>query len=396
MQLKITPAGKLAALLCLALPFISNAQNVESFESIIAVDTVKPAVFVNNGQSFTVTNANCLTGGTFGVFVPNDTYVPCSGSGSQTSNNVSTYGVGTSCSSGSCSGTSAKFLDAGASNTLSQTYGIETTNAALFTIKALYIYLSSDNSATPSNAGGVTFRGKVAGSTVFTYTKTTGFNSSFGLNNGFTFIDFAIPGYASTNIDELQIQTGAGGNYIAIDNFTWGISVPLPLTLTSFTAAEQNKTIVLNWTTTAEADISSYELEKSVDGKAFTAFATIEQSAALKYSYTDRNYRDGDNFYRLKMMGKDGNVSYSPVALVQINTVTEAHVYPNPATGKVFVDTDEAAVFQIIDLTGRISTSVKVNGKTAVSLEHMAKGLYHYRLLDNAQRLLHQGKIVVQ
>lgn len=377
-----------------------RAQNLETFESIVAPGPLtKPTVFVNNAQSFTITTANCTGGGTFGVFIPNNTYTHCAGSPTSTSNNVSTYGVGTSCASGVCSGTSAKFIDNGGNQIFNQIYSIKTTNAALFTIKSLYVFLSSDNAVTPSAAGGITFRGKVNGNIVFTYTKTTGFTTNYSTNNGFTFIDFVTAGNATTNINELEMQTGASSNYFAVDNFTWGISVPLSVTLTSFTAIPAAQSVELKWSAARENNFSHYELEHSADGKSFTTISTQKSAAGfLPYTYNDYNYVAGNNFYRLRMVDQDGAAEYSSVVSAVMNEAGQSvKVFPNPATDKVFVvlaQNDAVATFQLTDMTGRLVQTEQIKGRATLQTGHLPKGIYQYRLITG-QGIMQQGKITL-
>jgi hypothetical protein len=385
------------------LPFSARtltAQNLETFESIVAsAPLAKPTVFVNNAQSFTITTGNCSGGGTFGVFIPSNTFTHCAGSPTSTNGSSSTYGVGTSCASGVCSGTSAKFIDNAGNQVFNQIYSIKTTNAALFTIKSLYVFLSSDNALTPSAAGGIIFRGKVNGNTVFTYTKTTGFTTNYLSNNGFTFIDFVTAGNASTNINELEMQTGASSNYFAVDNFTWGISVPLSVSLTSFTASPSTQSVDLKWSAARESKFSHYELEHSADGKSFTTITTQKSAAGLAtYSFTDYNYVAGNNFYRLRMVDQDGAAAYSSVVSVMMNEAgQQVKVYPNPATDKLFVvltQNDAAATFQLTDMTGRLVQTLQIKGQATLQTGHLPKGIYQYRLVTR-QGVMQQGKITL-
>jgi hypothetical protein len=397
MQLKCTPVTIVAWLLVSILPAVTYAQNIETFESVTASGGLKPTVFVNTGQSFTITTGNCFTGGTFGVFIPSNVYAPCNGGGNISNGSISTYGVGTSCASGTCTGTSAKFIDNGVSTGLSQIYSIKTTDAALFTIKSLFLYLSADQAATPSAAGGVTFQGKIGNTVVFTYNKTTGFNTSFGSNNGFTYIDFASVNYANMNISELQIQAGSSANYIAIDNFVWGASTPLPVTLLSFTAETKGKGVSLNWSAAKESNFNYYELESSTDGKTFRKVATIQAvDNRSSYNYIDAVPTNGYNYYRLNMADKDGSQEYSSIVAVQINDAeSTVKIYPNPVTDKLMVQMSEptSATLQVIDMTGRILRAVPVMTKGEIDLSNLPAGIYQYRIMSKDGSLIQQGKI---
>ena len=200
-----------------------KAQTTETFESITASGTSRPTTFTSNSQPFTLTSSNCNSGNIFGVFVPSFRWTPCDGGLNRTDVATAPYGVGTSCTGGTCTGTSNKFIDNGGLNAAGAiTYSIKTSNAVLFTVKSLFIFLSVDG-ANPSDAGGLTVRGKKGGTTKFTYTKTTGFNTGFAANNGFTYIDFSAgTDFTLYNIDELEIQGGSTMKYMAIDNFRWG------------------------------------------------------------------------------------------------------------------------------------------------------------------------------
>ncbi len=218
-------------LLLLILAFqVFRAQTTETFESFTGSGSVKPTTFTSNSQPFTLTTTDCVNGGTFGIFIPGQTWNKCS-SGT-ISNGTGAYGVGTSCTSGNCTGTSNKFVENGAATGTSQIYSIKTTNSALFTVKALHVYASTDQGNTPA-ASGVIFRGKKAGVVIFTVTKSSGMNTSFGTNNGFTYIDFSTEGGSNNTgytIDELEVQGTGAVNYIAIDNFVWAAAVALSAT----------------------------------------------------------------------------------------------------------------------------------------------------------------------
>lgn len=391
----------------LLLPVTAQAQFTETFEgvNINPADTLaKRTSFTSNGQTFNLITNNCATSGTFGVFIPNQWVQPCNG-GSLSHNNAVSYGVGTSCTGGSCTGVSPKFIDntgIGFGNTygMSQVFNIKTANAALFTMKTLFIYLSSNSGTSPSDGGGVTFRGKVNGTTVFTFVKTTGFNLSFATNNGFTFIDFG--SYATTNINELEVQGGASTNYVAIDNFTFGASVPLPVNLTSFNAVNESGRARLDWKATAEVNFAYYEVERSLDGNEFASIGRVQATGKGAYQYYDPKPAEGKNFYRLRMVDKDGQASYSAVAALTMEPATyaAAYLFPNPATGVVSLHLPQSyseAIVDIMDLSGRLLQHTKVNRSAPViSLSGFNAGLYLFRVAATDGTLLGRGKMTVK
>ncbi|WP_125723486.1 T9SS type A sorting domain-containing protein [Flavobacterium ustbae] len=116
--------------------------------------------------------------------------------------------------------------------------GTITSASGTFKIKNLWLYATGVAEILPNKTfdglpGSITFRGKLAGSTVFTVVKTTtGLDIGYSLpGNGFTFVDFAtLGGSNNTNqiIDQLEIQLSSNYDYFAIDNFTFenGVTVP--------------------------------------------------------------------------------------------------------------------------------------------------------------------------
>lgn len=379
---------KLPAIIAIALciPQFSQAQTTETFEGVTASGNVKPTTFISNSQSFTITTNDCVNGGVFGVWIPSQSYLNCDPT-TITNASVTNYGVGTACTGGTCTGTSAKFIDNGPATGLNQIYSIKTTNSALFTIKSMFVYLSADLSTTPSAAGGITVIGKIAGNPVFTYTKTTGFNTSVASNNGFTYLDFSSgTDYTATNIDEVQIQGGNIANYVAIDNFRWGISTPLPLGLLSFNATQNKGEVQLDWTTNKEFDIFEYQVERSNNGKEFANIMSVQTNQSGVYRITDASPLSGNNFYRLKMVSKDGASTYSDVKNVSLDiSKTTIVLYPNPTKGILLAQISDAQILNIrvTDFTGRVVKTGRLSIESnSINLETLKAGMYFYQLSD--------------
>jgi hypothetical protein len=173
------------------------AQTTETFETEIDNSTS----FTDNSQVFTITS---IAGGTFDI-----------------ANFPGTGWNGTS--------TDNKHID----NTNSADIGIpvqftiKSDGAAPFKLKSIYLFLSQSD--LNPGTGSCTITGKLAGTTVFTATSSTGFNSNPAVNNGFTLIDLTIFGgvdNSNSTIDEYVITTTGTFEYVALDAMTW-IAIPL-------------------------------------------------------------------------------------------------------------------------------------------------------------------------
>ncbi len=161
---------------------------------------------------------------------------------------------------------------------------------------------------------------------------------------------------------------------------------PLPLTLLSFTGTLLNKTVQLHWQTAHEQNTDHFEVEKSTDGSRFTAFSSVNAmgSGGNKYYSIDRQPQMGDNFYRLKMVDKDGVFTYSQIVKIRMadaaNAITMS-VYPNPAKHELFVNcmgSDEAATIGIYTVDGRLLQSKAITraGLYSFDIAALAEGVY--------------------
>jgi hypothetical protein len=115
---------------------------------------------------------------------------------------------------------------------------------------------------------------------------------------------------------------------------------PLPVTLTEFSAHESGGIIQLVWKIATESNIDKYEVEKSTDGVTFRKFGEViarNTGNADQYSFPDNQFSNGNNYYRLKIIERNGTYKYSPIVRVSINTRGEfITVYPNPVVNKNF------------------------------------------------------------
>ncbi|MDR6158855.1 hypothetical protein QF023_002371 [Chryseobacterium sp. SLBN-27] len=101
-------------------------------------------------------------------------------------------------------------------------FSIKTTSN-LFKVNRFWIYVAASN-LTQGVAGTLTITGKLSGLTKFTQTKTTGFNSTIAITNGYTLVDLTNlngQNYSNIVIDQLQITAGGNFQYLALDAFTW-------------------------------------------------------------------------------------------------------------------------------------------------------------------------------
>jgi N-acetylneuraminic acid mutarotase len=129
----------------------------------------------------------------------------------------------------------------------------------------------------------------------------------------------------------------------------------------SFAAYAQLEHVEMKWLNNTAFQNDHFVIERSADGKIFEAL-TQQQSkgnAHLMEHYTtmDTQPLNGDNFYRLKLIHKDGSSIYTPVQKVNFSRVSDFGIYPNPAKDEVFINLDKylgkEVIISIKDQLGR-------------------------------------------
>lgn len=114
----------------------------------------------------------------------------------------------------------------------------------------------------------------------------------------------------------------------------------LPVTLTNIRAYQQGGNIMVDWTALNEINIDHYEVEKSSTGINFNRIAQVN---ALNNHVPQNNYGiadispfKGNNFYRIKIVDKDGTVSYSAIVFANISGGKAGiSVQPNPVHNRM-------------------------------------------------------------
>jgi hypothetical protein len=107
---------------------------------------------------------------------------------------------------------------------------------------------------------------------------------------------------------------------------TIGISAAT-VVIESFTARPQSGAILLEWRVSREEGIARYEVERARAGSQdFLTLTTVApKGAPATYTYEDRDVlrtaatQQSVYTYRIKIVGKDGSVSYSTTVTVAYN-----------------------------------------------------------------------------
>ena len=139
------------------------------------------------------------------------------------------------------------------------------------------------------------------------------------------------------NSFSFTIDTAAASKSAMRFMIVFNSKAPLYASEIKVKASVKAKAAVIDWTVSAEKDVDHYTVESSKNGKDFSAINNTQANnkANSAYSYTDNQAANGDNYYRIKAISKDGTVQYSNIAKVTIGDRREGiSIYPNPVVGK--------------------------------------------------------------
>jgi hypothetical protein len=198
-------------------------------------------------------------------------------------------------------------------------------------------------------------------------------NPASGRTDAFTLL----PGQVDITIDAGIITDGGG---------------PLPVTFTKLDGIYVNGVSKLSWATLSEQNFSHFEVEYSVNGTNFNHLGNVNgmgnSNSRIEYGFNHLQPVAGANYYRLKMVDRDGRFTYSNTVLlnVTIKGLNITAVYPNPFIDKLNVAitsaTAEKVTVKLFDNTGKLmyrnETMVQagINNLSIGNLGKLAAGSY--------------------
>jgi len=206
---------------------------------------------------------------------------------------------------------------------------------------------------------------------------------------------FISPGNAVLNITDSgrysndYFLTAATTAFSSFYLFKGGVGLPLPLQLISFRVVLQNKNPLLTWITSNEVNVSHFEIERSINGIEFTTVANVPSQAGSvdkTYRFTDVAAWEGINYYRLKMIDRDGKFSYSSILKIEAGKKNNVSIVPNPVKNYFVITGAEGFTgISITDVTGRMVKQMKWNAANRYQTTGLTKGVYIVRLLNGKE-----------
>ncbi|MBP6431896.1 MAG: T9SS type A sorting domain-containing protein [Ferruginibacter sp.] len=196
-----------------------------------------------------------------------------------------------------------------------------------------------------------------------------------------------------------------GNNFPNIDAgiINWPLQNILPIQLVSFTAQPQNNTVVLNWVVNTETNVSNYEVEYSSNGVNFVSIGSKTATGSRSYNLLHTTPKQGFNYYRLKVIDRDGKVSYSEIRKVNFGLIGgSVKVYPIPAITNVNITVtnamiNQSATISVLSIDGRLVHQQNISALSqteTISVSKLAAGKYILRIVTSNEVVNKQVEVI--
>ncbi|MCF0056351.1 T9SS type A sorting domain-containing protein [Dyadobacter sp. CY356] len=197
-----------------------------------------------------------------------------------------------------------------------------------------------------------------------------------------------------------KVLAGRATNSLSVPLFpnpvTTDAGNPLPVTLTEFTASKEGNSAQLRWETATEVNSSHFEIQRSSDAKTFAGIGKVtagnNSSSKQQYNFTDLNLPSGTYYYRLKMVDLDETSALSRIATIKIISDDMIKVYPNPASRKLTISSEQKILnLQIVNMNGRKMYSSNPEKLTVeLDVSNWATGIYIVKFNGTERKFLKQ------
>ncbi|MBK8054014.1 MAG: FAD-dependent oxidoreductase [Saprospiraceae bacterium] len=155
----------------------------------------------------------------------------------------------------------------------------------------------------------------------------------------------------------------------------------LPVTWHSDVKATNiNNYNLIEWSVASQVNNQQYIIEHSSDGARFLAIGEIpgdgNNNDTKHYEFKHSSPQLGINYYRVKQVDYDGNISFSNITSVNYIEDNEINIFPNPAGLEVNVGIASDALLKIKDINGKLHLKQDIyKGINKVNLEGIPSGM---------------------
>lgn len=217
--------------------------------------------------------------------------------------------------------------------------------------------------------------------------------TSYRMGNGGSFTGDATPG-AKCPLTKRNVAD--------IDRAWRFVGAVLPVQFVTLNGNYSQGKTLLNWTVIASKEVDHFEVERSTDNQSYRKTGTVSGPVKLNEAQSFVFNEDVSGlaadviYYRIKVIGKAGEVQYSNVVIIRKQTTkTLLSIMPNPARDNVaisfFSTTDGDVTLRLIDNMGKtviVETRKVVKGSNTITITELNKnsnGIYSLQVFVNGE-----------
>ncbi|MFT3701683.1 MAG: T9SS type A sorting domain-containing protein [Agriterribacter sp.] len=223
---------------------------------------------------------------------------------------------------------------------------------------------------------------------------------------GFTFNGWNTSDYGAGT----SYATGAsytGNTNIALYASWTSLGTSLGINLADFSATplNNNRDVLLQWSTSQETSNDYFEVLRSAD--CTSNWETIglvkgngNSSTLLQYSLIDTHPLTGSSCYKLKQVDKDGTITYFKIVKVQLNKNSSSSIslYPNPARQTIYLKAEKANLATIkiynqsgMDVTSNCKLLLQSSGFVTIAISNLPTGMYVLKANEQSRKFIKSG-----
>jgi hypothetical protein len=177
-------------------------------------------------------------------------------------------------------------------------------------------------------------------------------------------------------------------------------SAVVPISLADFRGSATGCDAVLVWATAQEENSDYFEIQRRTGN----TWKTIKRVAAAGTSSALRTYTEKaeiisgvSNYFRLRLVDKDGRAGISKVITLKCNG-SKLQIWPNPVADQLFISGLSANnTIRLTDAAGATISVTKTNGSNStISMGQLSAGTYLVQVIDEKGVSIAREKIVKQ
>lgn len=230
--------------------------------------------------------------------------------------------------------------------------------------------------------------------------------------------NYTAPDYDGLHLSATTGMTSNGINYgefTGVTSFSGGTAgiileplLLLPVQWLYFDGETDQTVNHLRWATESEQNTEHFNVERSRDGIHFESIGMVaaqgQATTTKHYTFDDNNPFEGENYYRLELVEKDGKTTLSNTILLMLDADGLGYsFYPNPTQNLVYyqyeAEEKEHLKVKILDVLGKEVGSMELNSevglnKIPVDLSSYANGTYMIRVHNEQTGQVHTSKVI--